>query len=466
MLPKKLFLIAFVLLAFLQEAHGQFLWSVTHNVKEDNGRYTFDFQCLSSYGNNCTVAGILGDSLGLSQFKSKQYHMFWNSIDAGKTWTMQDPKLPSETNALNDPWQRAQRIDSLNIVAVGAAGLVMRSFDAGVTWVKQTVPTKQGLTGVHFSDSLTGIITAYPDSVAGTIFSTTDGGRNWNTVHFNPSFSNPTTYSGNTYLWQSHSYGNGKFRLFKQGLGPMYTTVDNWKTVDSSTLLIDSTKDQWWSTYYFWDCTFSDGDTIIAYGTYSHAGSDCAIIRSVDGGKSWETPLTRYDPFSLSFMTQLNKDTLIATGFSQNHFLLSVDRGKTWALDTILIDTSILSNVFAGIQWVPNGIIAAFGGLGSANYLLHTEIFHSDVKANTQTTNSDTFIYPNPAEREINIISPDALKPVYIFDMLGREVLRGKMSSQGKAAFDVSALPHGVYDIVFNHNGIMLPVGKVAVIGR
>jgi hypothetical protein len=57
-------------------------------------------------------------------------------------------------------------------------------------------------------------------------------------------------------------------------------------------------------------------------------------------------------------------------------------------------------------------------------------------------------------------------EPVALYDILGHEVLRGKLDGSGHAQFDVSALPRGVYSVIIKHNGIPLPIGKVAVVGR
>ncbi len=198
--------------------------------------------------------------------------MFWRSNDGGLTWSIQDPGLPYELGQNQNQFISIQQIDSLNVVAVGDTGLLVRTYDGGKTWETQNLHTKAFFTDVDFSDPMTGIVTAY-DTI-GTIFVTSDGGKNWKTIQI-----------GGSYLRQCHSYGNGKFRVFKEGLGPLYTTNNNWETIDSTKLLIDSTRDTNYASYFFDHCNFTGGDTIIAYGNYL-LQSDGLLMRSIDAGAS------------------------------------------------------------------------------------------------------------------------------------------------------------------------------------
>ncbi len=59
--------------------------------------------------------------------------------------------------------------------AVGVSGTVLRSTDAGLTWVTQDAGTTRDLTGVSFSGTTRGWIVG----LAGTIIATTDGGATW-----------------------------------------------------------------------------------------------------------------------------------------------------------------------------------------------------------------------------------------------------------------------------------------------
>ncbi|MDP4231505.1 MAG: hypothetical protein Q8916_13990, partial [Bacteroidota bacterium] len=178
--------------------------------------------------------------------------VLWHSTDNGNTWSIQDPGLPWQIGDNQNQFTAVQQIDELNVVAIGDSGLILRTFDGGMHWEKQDCQTHALLHSIHFSDSLTGIIVSA--DTTHNIFTTADGGRHWVSVAF-----------GSLNLWQSYSYGAGKFRVFKGGNGPIYTTYDDWQTVDSSKPVFDTLN----RTRYVLSslCNFTGGDTILAYGT-------------------------------------------------------------------------------------------------------------------------------------------------------------------------------------------------------
>lgn len=91
------------------------------------------------------------------------------TTDGGTSWRrVKAPKVMYLGVAMRD------RI----IVAVGGAGLVVRSEDAGETWTEQWLPTHALLTAAAFaSDSVVVITTS-----DGSLLRSTDAGRNWTTI--------------------------------------------------------------------------------------------------------------------------------------------------------------------------------------------------------------------------------------------------------------------------------------------
>ena len=95
------------------------------------------------------------------------------SSDAGATWRM----LPS---ARSDLRGLAVSESGDRIVAVGASGLVVRSIDRGASWAEVSSGTARGLNAIGFLD-------ANPDQgwavgEAGTILYTGDGGAHFSAV--------------------------------------------------------------------------------------------------------------------------------------------------------------------------------------------------------------------------------------------------------------------------------------------
>ncbi len=120
-----------------------------------------------------------------------------------------------------------------------------------------------------------------------------------------------------------------------------------------------------------------------------------------------------------------------------------------------------------GICWASNGQLVAayqnFEDRGSAGILIKGDQIRSRVEAYEHIV-WNTFLYPNPASKELKILSVDASRPISIYDMLGREMLKGYTDSKGKLLMDISSLSRGIYFVMLDHYGKILPIGKVAVI--
>ena len=86
----------------------------------------------------------------------------WSPVDSGTTSNLNGAVL----------------LDSGIGFAVGDAGTILKSTDAGVTWSPLTSGTTNDLHGVYFLDATEGV--AVGDS--GTILRTTDGGAAWQSV--------------------------------------------------------------------------------------------------------------------------------------------------------------------------------------------------------------------------------------------------------------------------------------------
>ncbi len=443
------------LTAFAVGARAQILWHLIHS--DQIADTIFAFQSISCSGNNCTTSAVI--FVGSSY---KQTVLFYESTDGGKTWFSQVPNVSYPTTFRDYGFTKIQRIDSLNIVGISDSGFVIRTFDGGETWERQSCPTPYILMDVHFSDPMTGIIGGGGNPYQ--IFITSDGGRHWDFAPF-PGLG----------LWQCHSYGSGKFRFFKYKAGPFYTTYDNFRTVDSTKPMFDSLVTPRWYAYLITNCTFGGGDTILGYGTFFQKdtipafGGYGLIMRSVDGGSHWEKPYTFPTEFfsQIDYTTQLDRDTVIAIGMSNPNILLSTDRGYSWKVDSLLMDTSYYTSTAGGISMAGDGhpIAILSPGQGNQSILLRGEWakLHVDY---IERIIYFTKIYPNPASGVVNITSIDVSKPIHIMDIFGNEVMHGILSDQGKLTLDVSKLSKGVYDVLIDHYDKRFAVGKIAVIGN
>ncbi len=291
---------------------------------------------------------------------------------------------------------------------------------------------------------------------------TSDGGRHWNIASF-----------GGAYLWQCHSYGNGKFRLFKYDNGQMYTTLDNFKTIDITKPVFDSLNDPRHNILI--GCTFGGGDTVLAFGehlrddTIRQFGGYELIMRSIDGGVHWVKPFIFFSGVFgvVRYTTSMDRDTVIAIGEEYNKFFLSTDRGATWNMDTLILDTNYNQRRSFGLSMTGDGhplaILTSSPGQAGQAILVRGSWEKLNV---IDKITYNTRIYPNPASETVTIVSVDVSRPIHIIDLLGREVMHGILSEQGKFTVDVSKILPGVYEVLLDDLGRRFAVGKVVVIAR
>lgn len=461
---KTLFLLILCLLQALYsiEAPAQVFWKHTTTsmwgYDPDTGDMdsAYCFTALSCFGDNCTAAGRAqrpGNPKGLSL-------IFFRSTDGGKSWFEQVANVNYHWQVLNSAFRKIQQIDSLNVIAMARkGGTIVRTNDGGVTWFNIDCPVERELLDIHFSDPLNGVLTCV--GLDSNLYTTSDGGVNWINRPFIP-------------VYSCHTYGPGKYRFFKYGHGPFYTTYDDFATIDSTPPLFDASSDSLYQ-YVFAFIGYGTKDTMFAMANYFDKDSTGTvrphglIMRTTDGGKTWEKPwIFPWTKLAyLRHITSLVRDTIYAAGGDHRHYIYSVDRGKTWTLDSINIDIDHETGTCYGIAVVNDGhTIASFGSPGTPleSVLARGEFGPLKVEY-IELIKYYSYFYPNPTNGKVQISSLLPYLPVAVVDIFGREVVRGlHLSAEGKCALDLSLLPPGIYNVILDYRGRKFIAGKIALI--
>ena len=106
---------------------------------------------------------------------------FLHTTTAGSLWTLQTP------SATRQDLSAVDFVDLLNGWAVGAAGTIVHTADAGASWTVQASGTTDDLTSVDFVDRRNGWAVggtdahSWPPHSSRTILHTGDGGLTWET---------------------------------------------------------------------------------------------------------------------------------------------------------------------------------------------------------------------------------------------------------------------------------------------
>jgi len=418
------FLILSVVPIVARPTFAQINWSVTHPCQIDVNKYTFT--ALGGCGNWFTAAARK------TQYPIALQFIFLRSNDGGMTWTEQDAGLPKSNQANHDKFSILKQIDSLNAIAGSDAGLILRTMDGGNSWQKQTAgDSVYPIEDIDFSDALNGIL--IKGGWLTQIWITSDGGTHWMPAPFQE-----------LNCAQCHTSGPGHYKVFGYASGPLYTTDDNWVTVDSAFVSGPLVYHNRILAY----CDFGKTDLMFAYGTYTSSLGDYGLVaRTSDNGKTWsDTTVSFFD--NILYMTDPDRDTIVATGSTVSHVLISFDHGMTWNNDTSIATAGADTVPLYGLDF-PAGIfltaadrvVAAFNDdplVGKGSLVVGT---FAQASVRNNSVKNGSLVYPNPTSGILHI--EGFTKAVRIRDALGRIY---SLTAIGNT-FNVSSLSAGIYFI-------------------
>jgi photosystem II stability/assembly factor-like uncharacterized protein len=222
------------------------------------------------------------------------------------------------------------------LVVVGSRGHILVSQDMGGNWTQAKVPSRVALTSVYFADENNGWAVGH-DAI---IVRTTDGGLNWERVHYAPEQEKPLlairfNVGGST----GFAYGAYGYVL---------------KSMDSG---------QTWQEQAIGDADGEPDDfhlNAVAQaktGTLYLAAEAGAAYKSINQGESWERMYAAYEG-SFFGVLPLVGDSLLMYGLQGNVFR-SDDAGESW----VPIDTNSTATLNGGAV-LKDGTIVIVGNEG------------------------------------------------------------------------------------------------------
>jgi len=460
-----------------------------------SGQWVLFPHAFEFFGNELTVLG------------SPDYiNYVYRSRDSGRTWnvlfdsTRRSPLPPLALESF------AMRPNGTGIRA-GTPGLIQRTTDSGNTWVTTAYSIMTTFNAIAFTDSLTG----YVFGVGNEMMTTTDGGVTWRTrlvwdtspgPDFNDALfltkdSGIAVGSGPLATYFSTSDGGGTWtanrrfdgkrlysvaaalgdRLFLAGTTEPFVTFDH-----GATWLEDSVVRNGIGTYRVHFLTPDTGYILAVGGNFPlHM---LGILWTSDAGVSWiETSFDTIPWKSGPILCRSPEDWYLnATGGLLLH---TTNKGMSWDtihtpctglfFDILMLSDSVGFAVGQGLSiisttdgWktsildtVPHTGVPAFGRIEKEGHYLwalgQSSIYRLDLDSATQASviltnlarpfQREITTIPNPARSSITLVGELPSNEVHLFDILGREVLRGTVPVAGPLTLDVSSLPSGLYYI-------------------
>lgn len=230
----------------------------------------------------------------------------WGTVlhtsDGGKTWIGQNSGTDYTLSAISF-------VDPHNGWAVGDEGIIIYTKDGGKRWEKQDSPVPFALMDVHFATALKGWIVTERTN----ILYTSDGGKTWKVQFSDEDF----ILKAISFCGQFHGWAVGEY-------GFIYHTRDGgvtWEKQAGYFRFSEETGKAEGGTFLF-DVVAVDPRTAWAVGIDGH------VVKTADGGKSWQQVDAGAPRTQLFCIGANGVDTILIGG--NGVFLSSTDNGKTW----------------------------------------------------------------------------------------------------------------------------------------
>jgi photosystem II stability/assembly factor-like uncharacterized protein len=384
--------------------------------------------------------------------------LFGSMAFAQSTWYEISTGVSGDLQAIDFPTPSVGYI-------VGYDTTILKTTDGGQTWGQlglngiSPIGLNDDFTDVKFIDANIGfIVTGYSG-----VFKTVDGAQTWSQVGYSMCF--PHT----TYLFDESNYlvaGGDCFEGAK---------ID--KVVNGAGSQASISTNFWNSNEIVVEMSFVDANRGLAatMGEY--------MLRTVDGGSNWDTISTNINGFLTSVV--MVDDTLCYAGYNENGggfgILKSVDGGLSWEQDLnsatffypayLSVHAANNGDIYSGAvpSNSPGGLIfesvdgvnwdyqsvdqainamASYGsdvtfGVGDSGYLVvNMPIANLDFEDVYQI---EFNVYPNPVLDELTINNPHSeIMEVRIFDTEGR-IVKSEKVMPGLSKINTSNFSRGMY---------------------
>ncbi|HUS59047.1 MAG TPA: YCF48-related protein [Planctomycetota bacterium] len=192
------------------------------------------------------------------------------TTDGGQTWT-------ACSSGFNDILKDVHFFDREHGIAAGARGTILLTDDGGNTWQPAASPTSRMLYAVDFTSPLTGYACG-----KGVLLKTADGGKSWIEIK-NPSFRDD--------IFSDIRFANERLGLMVGDYGMIYRTEDggrSWRALPQQELLRTPPEISMRVLAPPVNAPLHRID-VADVNTFYIAGSRGTILRSTDGGLTWDS---------------------------------------------------------------------------------------------------------------------------------------------------------------------------------
>lgn len=339
------------------------------------------------------------------------------STDAGETWT-------AVTSGTNNYLHGVYFLD-VNVGFAVGDDIMIKTSDGGVSWNPVSLPVTVDFKDVEFIDNLVGFCVGYN----GTILKTTDGGITW--VQKNSDC--------DRYLAKIHFPSPNVGYAVSKGYNSNFI-----KTTDGGETWMNDTIDANLVYGSFEGVYFIDENSGII-GSWYISG----LVKTADGGANWSdvSGASTPDIYSIDFA---NDQVGFAVGLS-GLVLTTTDGGNNWTPETVAsagtLNTVLALNATDVIAVGEGGVI----------------IKNSNATSGLKKLELNASIYPNPIHEQCTVLlTEESIQSINVIDLSGKLVHHFDGNNSSSQTIGLSDLINGIY-LIHIHTQIGVLVKKVEI---
>ncbi|WP_447635137.1 T9SS type A sorting domain-containing protein [Flavobacterium microcysteis] len=364
--------------------------------------------------------------------------IFTKTTNGGTTWTSGTIGIGSSALEITNIMPISATTAWVGAVhPTNGLGGVWKTTNGGTNWTKQntsaySTPGSSFFNVVHFFDENNGVTQGDPAGGEFEVYTTNNGGTTWTAVAA-ASIPDPLA---DEYGYNGGNVAAGNSFWFVTNMGKLYRTTDmgvTWTKLD--TPITDFS-----GTSAGGQIFFSDNNNGILLARSTAGGDDTfTLYKTSNGGTTWDSGASYTAPYhNLAYIKGTN--VLVGNGTDGDNYFTgySNNNGTTWTqIDSGVqrISIAFLNGTTGWASGFTTGATPTEGIYKYTGAALGTEdfAFGKTFKA-----------YPNPANDQLNL-SGASINEVAIYDLLGKQVLNQKFSSQDQVTLNVSGLGTGMY---------------------
>ncbi|MFO7790190.1 MAG: C10 family peptidase [Bacteroidales bacterium] len=369
---------------------------------------------------------------------------FTKTTDGGDTWTpgtidLGDPDLEiamiTAADA-NNAWVVAYP------TGTGQTGGIWKTSDGGSTWTRQNSASYNDASSfsnvVYFWDANNGFCQGDPINGEFELYTTTDGGANWNAV---PGENIPDPISGE-YGYTSQIEVTGDNVWFTTNNGRIYHSPDRGYNFD----VYQSPLSDFGGETEGGNISFKDGNTGLIVDNNSN------VYKTTNGGADWTELTTNGTVYPLGLAWVPDTDLIFTTGAAEgaSGSSFSQDGGTSWNI----IDSE--QHLYVDFIDPQTGWSGWFNTDASNDGIWKWNSTITDITEENDTQGQIS-VYPNPVNDHltINFNNIPQETDIRLVNLLGKLMLKKEFSrpASDNVSFNIESLPTGVYIMIINYDG-------------